>query len=188
MNGSAGPDLFFLGVAFHGTSGLTSWAAAAAAPGSRMLNSFPGSYTRRARISAAARLLRPTNDLHIRKWPLNLAFDLALAPYLDLNLYLYQCTMGVRDKPWLALPFLGSQSRPQGERRGSSTYATPANGTSYKPGPNGNAADFDHELTRQQTALDFAKKDEEDIVKDFNSPIHMYHYAQLAKSPKLILI
>lgn len=90
-----------------------------------------------------------------------------------------------RNKLWLALPFLGSSDgnhekqairrhsldkrhslerrlqRENAHRTGNATGTTPGHALEY-------------ELTHQETHQEIAQKSEEDIVHDYNSPIHMW--------------
>ena len=68
---------------------------------------------------------------------------------------------------WLSLPFLGSSKRPEQRRRPSKSASSdqPINGL--------NGASVERELARQTTAKDVAEENEEDVVADYNSPIHM---------------
>ena len=67
-------------------------------------------------------------------------------------------------KRWLNLPFLGASN--DAERK-------IATGKEGKP-VNGDGNGLDQEPTRESTLADFANKTEEDIVQDYNSPIHMW--------------
>ena len=73
-------------------------------------------------------------------------------------------------KPWTFLPFLGASDAaapPQRARSATTQTGKPSN-------VNGNTGDpVDSELSRQATALEFSQKNEEDIVADYNAPIHM---------------
>ena len=71
----------------------------------------------------------------------------------------------MKDKPWLALPFLGSSRTNEPERETS---------TSQAGNPRSNGPEIEYELSRQATVKDFAEMREEDIVQDYNSPIHMW--------------
>ena len=79
-----------------------------------------------------------------------------------------------RRKPWLALPFLGSSEEP--ERRRSSTAQAKKQRMNGKRRRNDNVsgAGLEYELTREATAKEVAAMSEEDMVQDYNSPIHMW--------------
>lgn len=65
-------------------------------------------------------------------------------------------------KRWLVLPFLGSSSEPEKQK---------VTGQQKEPQ---NVDPVDLESPPTTTAKDFAQKTEEDIVQDYNSPIHMW--------------
>jgi hypothetical protein len=81
-----------------------------------------------------------------------------------------------RRKLWLALPFLGSSEAP--ERRTSSTAQAKKPHMNVRRNRNGNGsgngAGLEYELTREATAEEVAAMSEEDMVQDYNSPIHMW--------------
>ena len=76
-----------------------------------------------------------------------------------------------RKKLWLSLPFLGSSEEPEKRIAKEHTNKPRANGRGHE---NGHPSGIDYELTREATAKEVAQKTEEDIVQDYNSPIHMW--------------
>lgn len=76
-----------------------------------------------------------------------------------------------RKKPWLVLPFLGSEEEPEKRIAKEHTNKSRANGDQNG---NGHNSGIEYELAREATAKEVAQKTEEDIVQDYNSPIHMW--------------
>ena len=78
-------------------------------------------------------------------------------------------------KPWIALPFLGASEGPEkriatgltNKRRESGNGNGNDNGNGIRGGP-------EYDLKREDTAKMIAQKTEEDIVQDYNAPIHMW--------------
>lgn len=66
---------------------------------------------------------------------------------------------------WLSLPFLGGTKEREGEG-GSS-------GGPLNKGHNGSTNGLELELSKKETAEAMRKKKEEDILVDYNAPIHM---------------
>jgi hypothetical protein len=76
-----------------------------------------------------------------------------------------------KKKSWLSLPFLGSSEEPEKRIAKEHTNKPRANGHGHG---NGQDSGIEYELAREATAKEVAQKTEEDIVQDYNSPIHMW--------------
>ena len=81
-----------------------------------------------------------------------------------------------RRKPWIFLPFLGSSEEPErriatGQTNKPRENANP-NGRGVGNGVRGGPEFID--LKQQETAEMVAQKTEEDVVQDYNAPIHMW--------------
>jgi hypothetical protein len=74
-------------------------------------------------------------------------------------------------KPWIFLPFLGSSEEPEKRIATGQTNKPRENGTDTGNGIRGGP---EYDLKREYTAKTVAQKTEEDIVQDYNAPIHMW--------------
>ncbi len=72
-----------------------------------------------------------------------------------------------RKVSWLSLPFLGSSEEPEQRIAKEHTNKPRTNGDAHSSG-------IRYESTREATAKEVADMTEEDIVQDYNSPIHMW--------------
>lgn len=81
-------------------------------------------------------------------------------------------------KSWLSLPFIGSSSR--GQQQNASDH----NGRHATRPTNGDGARDD--ANHQRTAAEVAKMKEEDVIADYNSPIHMC-MSRLIEEPEYLL-
>ena len=88
----------------------------------------------------------------------------------------------MRERSWLALPFLGGGSSRKARKGSTSEKSTHTsnrpNGSTGSSGPNGldgadAGAHVEFELQRQHMVQDYTTMNEEDVVQDYNSPIHM---------------
>lgn len=79
--------------------------------------------------------------------------------------------MSSNRKRWIGLPFLGASEGKDHDQRESTR-----NGKKFlERNPRSTGAAVEREVTLSKTAADtFKDKDEEDIVQDYNSPIHMW--------------
>lgn len=77
-------------------------------------------------------------------------------------------------KPFILLPFLGSSEEPERRKGFGHTHKPRENGDANGSGTAVRGGPEFSDLTQQETAKMVAQKTEEDIVQDYNAPIHMW--------------
>ena len=84
-----------------------------------------------------------------------------------------------RKKPWISLPFLGSSENQPPKKIATGRTKNPLRNGKVNGNGNVNGAGVEHDITLENTAKAVADMTEEDIVQDYNSPIHMWVVATL---------